>query len=124
MELIDLKVSARTGRGNGPARVLRREGFIPAVFYGPSIENTPLAVNTSEFETMLRKSNSAQTLLNLIMDNGDSKQAMIKEMQRHPLTDKFVHIDFYAFDTKQKIKVKIPVIPTGNSVGVELGGLL
>lgn len=124
MELIDLKVSARMGRGNGPARVLRREGSIPAVLYGPSVENTAVSVDTTEFETMLRISNSAQVLLNLVMDNGDTKQAMIKEMQRHPVTEKFVHIDFYAFDTKQKIKVKIPVIPTGQAAGVEEGGLL
>ena len=124
MELIDLKVSARTGRGNGPARVLRRGGSIPAVLYGPSVENTAVSVDTTEFETMLRTSNSAQVLLNLVMDNGETKQAMIKELQRHPVTENFVHIDFYAFDTKQKIKVKVPVVPTGKAAGVEEGGLL
>ena len=49
---------------------------------------------------------------------------MVKELQRHPVTLDFLHVDFYEVDMKRKIKVSVSVIPTGKSVGVERGGLL
>ncbi|VEN73461.1 50S ribosomal protein L25 [Candidatus Desulfarcum epimagneticum] len=124
MNLIDLKVAGRTaGDGSSPG-ALRNEGRIPAILYGPSTENAPLSVETAEFEDVLRAGGSGQTLLNLVMENGESKQVMIKELQRHPLTRKALHIDFYAFDVKKKMKVKVPVATVGACVGVEMGGIL
>ena len=124
MDLIDLKVNARTAGGNGAARALRREGYIPAVLYGPSTDNISLSVETAEFENVLRTTGSGQALLNLVMQNGETKQAMIRELQRHPVSSQFLHIDFYAFDMNQKIRIKVPVTAIGKSKGVELGGLL
>jgi large subunit ribosomal protein L25 len=49
---------------------------------------------------------------------------MIKELQAHPVSGRFLHIDFYEIDLARKIRVGVPVIATGQSIGVELGGLL
>ncbi len=124
MDLIDLKVNARTPGGDGPAKALRRGGHIPAILYGPSTGNAPLSVETAEFQNVLRTTGSGQVLLNLIMQNGETKHAMIRELQRHPVSGRFLHIDFYAFDVKKEIRIKVPINVTGKSKGVELGGLL
>ncbi len=70
MEQIELKANVRKTTGNGPARVLRREGRIPAVLYGPETEHVLLSVNTGDFEEVLKKGNVSQVLLNLVIQNG------------------------------------------------------
>jgi large subunit ribosomal protein L25 len=49
---------------------------------------------------------------------------MIKELQTHPVSGNFIHIDFYEIDMKRKIRVMVPIVTKGHSKGVELGGLL
>ena len=126
MELIDLKVNIRKNTGNGPARRLRMVGRIPAVLYGPETESILLTVDGIDFEKILKKRKSGQVLLNLIIQNGETftRSAMVKELQIHPLSRNFLHIDFYEIAMERKIRVKVPVVITGKSKGVELGGIL
>jgi large subunit ribosomal protein L25 len=49
---------------------------------------------------------------------------MIKELQTHPVSGKFLHVDFYEIDMSRKIRVKVPVVVKGKAKGVELGGFL
>ncbi len=53
-----------------------------------------------------------------------TKPAIIKELQTHPVSGNLIHIDFYEVDMKRQIKVMVPVVTTGKSVGIEEGGLL
>ncbi len=126
MEQLELKTHMRTSVGNGPARVLRREGKIPAVLYGPKTEPILLSVAVKDIEQILKKGTFGQILLNLVIQNGKAvtKPAMIKELQIHPVSGKFLHIDFYEIDMERKIRVKVPVVTTGKAIGVENGGLL
>ena len=126
MEQLNLKVQIRKTLGNGPARVLRREGRMPAVLYGPKIEPVLLSLDIKEFELILKEASVGSVLLNLKIQNGKTatRVAMIKELQTHPVTGKFLHVDFYEVDMQKKITVKVPVVAQGKSVGVELGGLI
>lgn len=126
MEKIDLQVTVRKSVGNGPARVLRRSGQIPAVLYGRSTEPVLLSVNTKDLEQILNTGNFGQFILNLVIQNGKkvTKPAMIKELQTHPLSGSLIHIDFYEIDMNRQIRVMVPVVITGHSVGVEEGGML
>ncbi len=126
MEQIELNATVRKTTGNGPARELRRGGLIPAVLYGPQTEPILLTVNIRELEQILKNSNIGSIILDLIIQNGKkiTKPAMIKELQSHPVSGNFLHVDFYEIDMKRKINVMIPVVTKGKSKGVELGGLL
>ena len=126
MEHFELNATVRKTTGNSPARELRRGGQIPAVFYGPQTEPVLLAVNTREFEQILKKGNIGSIILNLVIQNGQkiTKTAMIKELQSHPVSGNFLHIDFYEIDMKRKINVMIPVVTTGTCKGIEFGGML
>ncbi len=112
--------------GNGPARVLRRAGQIPAVLYGRKIEPVLLSVNTKDLEQILKKGSFGQFILDLVIQNGKkmTKPAIIKELQTHPVSGSLIHIDFYEVDMKRQIKVMVPVVTTGKSAGIEEGGLL
>lgn len=126
MEQIDLKAQIRKTTGNGPARALRREGKVPAVLYGPKTEPVLLSIDSKDFEKILKDSSVGSVLLNLQIQNGKAftRSAMIKELQTHPVSGNFLHVDFYEVDMQKKITAKVQVVAKGQSKGVELGGLL
>ena len=126
MEQIDLKAQVRETTGKGPARTLRREGRIPAVLYGQKADSIMLSIDFKEFEQIVKKANIGSVLLNLQIQNGKTftRPAMIKELQTHPVTGAFLHIDFYEIDMQSKITVSGPVTTRGKSPGVEEGGHL
>jgi large subunit ribosomal protein L25 len=126
LDQIDLKAQIRKATGKGPARVLRREGRIPAVLYGPKTDSMMLSIDFKEFKQIVKKTNIGSVLLNLQIQNGKtlSRPAMIKELQTDPVTGTFVHVDFYEIDMQRKINVSVPVVIRGKSAGVEEGGLL
>ena len=124
MKFIDFNVDKRTQTGNSPARQLRRDGMVPAVIYGPGKTSEKLSVNGHELEMLLKKSRSVQMLLNLKVEGGETRPAMLKELQRNPVTHEMLHVDFYEIDPTRKIKVHVPVEPKGKAHGVEMGGML
>lgn len=125
MEIMNLKASLREGMGNGPSRVLRREGKIPAILYGPKTEPLKLTIENLELEPIFKSGAVARKLLKLeIEGSGEGHNVMIKELQRHPVSHNLLHLDFYEVSMDQKIKVMVPVVSTGKSKGVEMGGML
>ena len=125
MEIMNLKASQREAVGNGPSRVLRRDGKIPAILYGPKTEPIKLAIDKLDLEPIFKSGAVAQKLLKLEIEGaGAVRKVMIKEMQKHPVSHNLLHVDLYEVTMDQKIKVMVPVVTTGKSVGVELGGML
>ena len=125
MNSIELQATTRTSTGNGPARALRREGRVPAILYGPADKPYMLSVDTRDFEDVVKQGNVGRSIFNLVIDGGkETKAAMIKELQTHPVNHGLIHIDFYAVDMARKVRVNVPVVTTGKSTGVEMGGML
>ena len=126
MEKIQLTANVRTTTGNGPARVLRRDGKIPAILYGPDTKPILLTINTHDFELLLKDYNVNQMVLDLVVKNGKTlnKSVMVKELQTHPVSHNLLHIDFYEISMTRKIKVNVPVVTTGKSAGEEVGGVV
>jgi len=125
LDIMNLKASLRETVGNGPARVLRREGKIPAILYGPKTDPVKLTIDKVDLEPIFKSGAVAQKLLKLAIDGVDgTTNVMIKEMQTHPVSHSLLHLDFYKVTMDQKIKVMVPVVTTGKSVGIEMGGML
>ncbi len=124
MDKIELKAETRTNKGNGPARVLRREGRLPAVLYGPNTEPCMLSIAAYDLEMVLKKGNIGRAILDLVIDGQPAKATMVKEMQLHPVSREFLHLDLYEIDMTRKIRVNVPVSATGKSKGIEMGGML
>jgi large subunit ribosomal protein L25 len=105
---------------------LRQSGQLPAVLYGPGAETVLLSVNISDFDQALKKSGASQLLLNLVIQDSETytRSAMVKELQTHPVSRDFLHVDFYEIAMDRKIRVKVPIVTTGMAKGVELGGVL
>ena len=125
MEIINLKASPRETTGNGPSRVLRRDGKVPAILYGPKTDAVKLAIDKLDLEPIFKSGAVAQKLLKLeIVGTDGGRNVMIKEVQRHPVSHNLLHLDLYEVSMDQKIKVMVPVVTTGKCRGVEMGGML
>lgn len=125
MDIQNLKAFQREDVGNGPARVLRKEGKIPAVLYGPNTDPVKLSVDKADLDLIFKSGAVSQKLLKLEIDGtSGNRNVMIKELQKHPVSQQLLHLDFYEVSMDQKIKVMVPVVTTGKSIGVELGGML
>lgn len=110
----DLKVKLNT---------LRKEGFIPAVFYGRKEKSTPIVVNKNDFDKVFKTAGES-TVVTLSGDFG-TIDAMIHQVDRDPISGVTQHADFYAVEKDKKIKVHVPVEFEGVSPAVkELGGIL
>ena len=126
MDIIKLNAQPRQETGKGAARTLRRAGRIPAVLYGSGKDTQPISVSIQELERMFNNPKFTRGLINLAVANGGKSMqtVMIKEFQRDPVKDHYLHIDFYEIKMDQKISVMVPVTTTGTSNGVEEGGIL
>jgi large subunit ribosomal protein L25 len=100
--------------------------MVPAVMYGPGSQPVLLSVNVRDFEHAVQKGNFRRTIFSLSIQNGSTvaKPAVIKELQTHPVTGQFLHVDFYEIDMGRKLRVMVPVVPTGRARGEEAGGML
>lgn len=121
MATASLAASARTDKGKGVARSLRRSGRIPAVVYGHARESLALSLDARELERLLGHINAETTVIDLAID-GANAMTLIREIQRHPLSRGILHVDFQELVAGEKVTVKIPIVLVGTAVGVRLSG--
>ena len=94
-------------------RQLRREGLVPAVVYGPSIESLSVQFPYRAIEVTLM--NAGGTNLINIEVNGETYPSLAREVQRDVVRGDILHVDFLAVDQSQRISVEVPIIMQGES---------
>lgn len=128
MELVPLTVEAREETGKGPARRMRAAGAIPGVVYGMGREAVLVAVPQRVFERMYVGSEEANTLIDLTVpgtERESSIAAIIKEVQRDPVTRALLSVDFQWVSLRQELQVDVPIEFTGRAPGVaDEGGMV
>lgn len=119
MKSVDLKASLREDAGSkSQLNNLRKEGQVPAVIYGGK-ENLNFSVDEVEFLKIINTPDVH--LVNLNMEN-KTVNAVIREVQFHPITDAPIHIDFMEVFEDKPIIIGVPVKFVGKSIGVLNGG--
>jgi|SRR3989344_785412 len=98
---------------------LRKEGGIPAVFYGLRKKTTPITMSIIEFKKIWRQAGESSAV-KISLPEGDI-DALIHEVQVDPITDEPTHADFLAIDMKKKIQVKVPLEFEGIAPAVKNG---
>jgi large subunit ribosomal protein L25 len=124
---VDLNVQLRTQTGRGAARRLRRAEAVPAILYGPKTAPMLLAVPAIRLLKLLREMGEESKLIRLVIGEGTDqqiRQALIREVQTHPVRRRFLHVDFYEVPLDQPIVVDVPVELDGESIGEKKGGVL
>lgn len=106
------------------ARALRHQGVIPGVIYGHGVENLPISVDEKAFIKVFRQVGET-TLFDLAINGQAPVKVLIQEVQRHPVSGIFQHVDFHQVRMDEKLEVDIPVKFVGESPAVkELGAIL
>lgn len=116
-----LNVILREQTGKGACRQLRSKGLIPGIIYGHKIENLLITVNNKALMDILKKAGES-SIIELNIPGKEKLNALIKDYYQDPVTDKVLHVDFYAIHEDEMIALDIPLHFIGEPVGVKQGG--
>ncbi|MGO3706394.1 MAG: 50S ribosomal protein L25/general stress protein Ctc [Mesonia hippocampi] len=121
MKSITIKGSKRESVGKKATKALRNAGQVPCVLYGG---DTPLHFSAPEvaFNSLVYTADVHTVVIEL--EDGSKANAVLQDIQFHPVTDAILHIDFYQFTEEQEITMEIPIHTQGSSKGVKSGGVL
>jgi len=121
MKSITIKGSQRESVGKVATKALRNAGLVPCVVYGG--EN-PIHFTAEEIAFKdLVYTPDVYTVVLAIKGSGKIN-AILQDIQYHPVTDKIIHVDFYQIFDDKEITMEIPFKTTGNACGVKNGGVL
>jgi len=119
MQHIELKGQTRQVGNKAVIKAFRKQGLVPCNLYGNGMENILFTVNAKDLKSVTNTPKSHIIDLNL---DGKMYQAVLHELQWHPVTDECLHVDFLAVNEKKPVAIAVPIIITGHSKGVQQGG--
>lgn len=118
-----LGVTSRTETGKA-LEALRAEGRVPAVLYGHGVEPRSLSINHLDFARALKTAGES-SLIELAVDEQKPVNVLIHDVATHPLSGRFMHVDFYQVNMKEEIETDIALEFIGESPAVKaLSGVL
>lgn len=120
MKVFELKGEKRSDLGKKATKALRVAGNVPCVLYGGE-ENVHFFVSEKALAKLLYTPHVY--IVKAVVD-GKQYEAVMREIQFHPVSDKVLHIDFYQLFPDKPVVVEVPVKLQGFSVGVQAGGKL
>ena len=120
MKTLAINVKKREKSGKSNTRALRNQGNVPCVLYGGE-KQVVFYAHENDFRKLVYTPDVFITELNI---DGKKVNAIMQEIQFHPVTDKILHIDFLEVFNDKPITVSIPVILNGIAEGVRQGGNL
>ena len=120
----ELNAELRKDKGKGASRRLRRNAdMIPAILYGAGKEPLPLTLAHKDIHKACQNEAFFSRIITIIAD-GNSQQAIVKDLQRHPAKDRIMHADFLRIQMDQAITVEVPLhfLNEDSCLGVRQGG--
>ena len=118
--MLALEVKPRDAKES--AEVLRKQGIVPAVYYGPKEETTPISINAQKLEHLWKE--AGETTIITLKGSGEDKDTLIHDAQFHPVTGKLLHVDFYVLEKGKKVKIKVPLEFTGVAPAEKSGNIV
>lgn len=102
---------------------IRIEGKLPGNIFGPDFKSQAISVDVKEFKRIYNT--AKETGVVYLKADGKETPVLIRNVQKHPVSNLLLHVDFRKIDLKQKIEAKVPVVVTGESPAVaQKGGIL
>jgi len=122
--MAQLKVKNRNQEES--AKYLRAAGIVPAVVYHKGRQGVNLSINSIQLSKLYEEAGES-SLVDLMFEDGSVKKVLIHEVQRDPVKDKIIHIDFYEVDLKEKLTAAVklefigeaPIVKTSGGVVVK-----
>lgn len=120
-----IQVAKRDLTGKSASRAVRKQGLIPAVIYGLNEPPVPIAISPKIVARILASDSGMNSMIHLQREGTDIKRhAIIKDLQRDPVTGRLSHVDFMRVDPTHRVRVHVPIRLQGTPAGVKEGGIL
>jgi len=115
-----LKVATRAQTGRSASRRLRKVNRIPAILYGKHSDPEKLSIEVPEFTKLLKMVAGRSLLIELNReDKAEKALSFLQEIQRDPITDRYLHVDLHEVKPDEKFEIRVPVRVVGESFGVK-----
>ncbi len=124
MDVHTLKLDPRSVTGK-KVRQLRRQGLIPVHLYGAEIEPQNLQVDDRTLNRLLPQVGSNVPVSIEYEGRDGDNICFVREVQRHPVSDEVIHVDFLRVDVSQVTTAEVPIVTVGSSLAVsDMAGTL
>ena len=123
-QLIELHANPRQKVGTGASRRLRRlDGRLPGIIYGGAAEPQPVTLDANELHKAMQQEAFYSQILNVLVD-GQAQKAVVRDLQRHPVNEKVLHVDFLRISADKPVHTHVPLhfVNESKCVGVRSGG--
>ncbi len=120
MKTLEIKGSIRKELGKKDSKKLRKDGNVPCVIYEKE-GNVHFYTHENNFKNLIYTPDAH--IVNLDLD-GKPFKAVLQDVQFHPVSDRIIHVDFMEIYDDKPITISLPILITGDSVGVKAGGKL
>jgi large subunit ribosomal protein L25 len=118
---LTLAAERRTKLGTTGAQALRAAGKIPAVLYGHGVVPEHLALDAHAFEELMHR--AGRNAIVTLNDGGRQRQtALVREIQRHPVSQRVVHADLQRVSADETIEASLAIVTVGVAEGVRNSG--
>jgi large subunit ribosomal protein L25 len=125
MQQKQLNVELRSKTGKGISRQLRMADMVPGVVYGKGMDPIAVSIKYRELRAALAGEGGQNNLITLVGGGGlDQSMAIIVDLQRDALKGTYKHVDLHRVNMTEKLRVTVPIVLKGDSIGVKEGGLL
>lgn len=119
MKTQTINASNRNQAGSASSGRLRVAGSVPAVVYGKSKNPENVSVDARELRQLLRTIGNNTPVVQLKVGDAEPRTSVIKEVQRHPIKDSYIHVDFQEIGAEEYVAIEVPVHPIGEAWGVK-----
>lgn len=124
MQPIILEVKEREVKlSKGKLNNLRREGILPGVIYGQTLEPIAFTVPKRELIKIIGE-HGINAILGVKVGDDKPVQTMIKDIQKHPVTGNYWHLDLARISLTEAVRATVPIVFEGEPVGVHNGGFI
>lgn len=117
-----LTATKREISNKGAVNKIRRDGYVPGIFYSNTAEPIALTVHENAIKPFVFT--KEKYIVNLEIEGGENYKALLKDVQFEPVTDKIIHFDLLGLSADHLTHVEVPVKIVGASAGVKAGGHL
>lgn len=117
-----IQLNERVDLSKSKINLLRKQGQVPAIVYGKDVGSISVIVAEKEILSVIK--HNPRAILNAAIPEKGNKPVLIQNIQRDPLSNKIVHVDFYQLNMNVSLDSKVTIHFSGEPAGVKEGGML
>ena len=125
MQQKQMNIELRSKTGKGISRQLRSADMVPGVVYGKGMDPMAVSIKYRELQSAITGEGGQNNLITLVGGGSlDQSMAIVVDLQRDAIKGTYKHVDLHRINMNEKLRITVPIVLKGTSIGVKEGGLL